>query len=268
MYEELDVAENISSGPSTWDSATELPRVLLELTSLGYAWPWLASGPRGDGHTVFVLPGFTAGDQSTLLLRRFLSRRDYQTLPWMLGQNTGSVELQDRLFERFEAVLAENPGRISLIGQSLGGVFARILATQWPDRIRQVITLGSPFSSGSPDTVNSLVGRLFQYVSGMSRDEMRDQMLGFAEAPLPMPSTAIYSKSDGVVHWTTCLEYEGEQAENIEVLSSHSGMAMNPLVLNVVADRLAQPEGAWKPFQRQRGCLGLLYPKPAKLASA
>jgi pimeloyl-ACP methyl ester carboxylesterase len=233
------------------------------MSSLAYSWPLLASAPRGDGHTVLTLPGFTAGDQSTLLLRRMLTRLNYTALPWELGQNTGSVELQQALRVRFQAVINEAQGRVSIVGQSLGGVFARILAHEFPDRVRQVITLGSPFASSGPDNVNSLVSRLFQNLSGMSRDEMRDQMLEFpAEAP-PVPSTAIYSRSDGVVHWTTCLEYEGEQAENVEVIGSHSGMGFNPMVLNVIADRLAQPEGAWRPFQR-KGCRSLLYPEPAR----
>ena len=144
-FEAQEQTRSSANGPSTWDTATELPRVLLEMTSLTYAWPLLNSTPRGDGHTVLVLPGFTAGDQSTLVLRRLLERRNYRALPWLLGQNTGSFELQDRLMTRFQAVLAEATGSVSLIGQSLGGVFARVLARQWPDRVRQVITLGSPF---------------------------------------------------------------------------------------------------------------------------
>ena len=263
MYEELELSEPESSGPSLWDSATELPRVMLEMTSLSYSWPLFATAPRGDGHPILVLPGFTAGDQSTLLLRRLLKQLKYTPLPWELGQNTGSVELQERLFERFQDVMAAHPGGISLIGQSLGGVFARVLAHRWPDRVRQVITLGSPFASSSPDTVNSLVSRLFQSVSGMSREEMRDQMTDFPAAPPPVPSTAIYSKSDGVVHWSTCLEYEGDQAQNIEVRGSHSGMAFNPMVLHVLADRLAQPEDQWKPFEA-KGCLSLMFPSDSK----
>ena len=263
MYETLEVPEEQPSGPRFWDSATELPRVMLEMSSLAYSWPLLASAPRGDGHTVLTLPGFTAGDQSTLLLRRMLRRLNYNPLPWELGQNTGSAELQRQLRVRFQAVLAETEGRVSIVGQSLGGVFARILAHEFPDRVRQVITLGSPFASSGPDNVNSLVTRLFQNLSGMSEDEMRDQMLEFPAAAPPVPSTAIYSRSDGVVHWTTCLEYEGDQAENVEVLGSHSGMAFNPLVLSVIADRLAQKQGAWKPFER-RGCRALVYPEPAQ----
>ncbi len=266
MYEALEVPERAASGPEFIDSALELPRVLLEMSSLVYSLPILARAPRGDGHTVMVLPGFTAGDQSTLVLRRILNRLNYNPLPWALGQNTGSAELQQRLRYRFESVLSRHSGRISLVGQSLGGVFARILAHEYPDRVRQVITLGSPFASASPDTVNSFVSRLFQNLSGMDRDEMRDQMTEFPAAAPPVPSTAIYSKSDGVVHWSTCLEYEGERAENVEVLGSHSGMAFNPLVLHVIADRLSQKPGRWKPFERTV-CRSLIYPPPASTGS-
>ncbi|MEE8078455.1 MAG: alpha/beta hydrolase-fold protein [Pseudomonadales bacterium] len=266
VYEELEIRDRKTQSPSTLDSALELPRVVLEMTSLTYVWPLLASGPRGDGHCVMFLPGFTAGDQSTLILRRYLSRLNYQTLPWKLGQNTGSYDLQDRLLDRFEQVLEEHPGKISLVGQSLGGIFARVLATQWPERVRQVITLSAPFASASPESTTALVGRLYRYVSGMSHDEMRDQMQEVPSGPLAMPSTSIYTKTDGVVHWSTCLEAEGEQTENIEVLGSHSGMGFNPLVLYVLADRLAQADGQWRPFERNIGCRGLMFPKPAALA--
>jgi len=261
VYEALEVPAQTASSPSFWDSATELPRVLIEMTSLTYSWPLLAGSPRGDGHTVMVLPGFTAGDQSTLVLRRLLDRLGYRALPWELGQNTGSFELQARLRERFDQVLQRHPGPISLVGQSLGGVYARILAHERPERVRCVITLGSPFASTSPDTVNSLVSRLFENVSGMNRDEMRDQMHGFPASAPPVPSTAIYSKTDGVVHWSTCLEYAGDRTENVEVVGSHSGMAFNPLVLHVIADRLSQHPSSWAPFRRA-GCRALFYPAP------
>lgn len=263
VYQEIDVQKYRAQGPSMLHSAMELPRVLLEITSLAYAWPWLGAAPRGDGHPVLVLPGFTAGDDSTALLRQFLSRLGYRPLPWTLGQNTGSFDLQERLIHHFHKLSEECDQKISLVGQSLGGVFARELARQFSDAVRLVITLGSPFASAGPESTNPLVGRLFQYVSGMNREEMRAQMLnGVAEAP-PVPSTAVYSRADGVVHWSACVEYPGDQAESVEVHGSHSGMALNPLVFHVVADRLSQREGAWRPFERTRGCRALLYPQPA-----
>ncbi len=262
MYQELDVKEHRARGPSPWHSAAELPRVLLEISSLAYAWPLLGTAPRGDGHPVLVLPGFTAGDESTVMLRRFLARLGYQPIPWQLGQNTGSYDVQEQLVRRFYALTRDHQRKITIIGQSLGGVFARELAHQFSTHVRQIITLGSPFSSSGPETTNALVGRLFRYMSGMNHEEMRDQMLRFPKQPPPVPSSAIYSKSDGVVHWSACLEYTGKQAENIEIVGSHSGMAMNPVVFHVIADRLALAEGRWQPFQRDRGWRALVFPVP------
>ena len=263
MYETLEVPREATRSPSTWDSATELPRVVLEMTSLTYLWPLFAAAPRGDGHRVLVLPGFTAGDGSTLVLRRLLERLKYTALPWELGQNTGSFELQEQLYRRFLSILDSSPEPVSLVGQSLGGVYARVLAHRWPDQVRQVITLGSPFASSSPETVNSLVSRLFQAVSGMTREEMRNQMEDFPPGAPPVPTTAVYSKNDGVVHWSTCLETEsnGAPVENVQVLGSHSGMAFNPMVLNVIVNRLAQPADYWRPFKQTTGLCGFAYPR-------
>jgi pimeloyl-ACP methyl ester carboxylesterase len=264
VYQEIDIEKHRGRGPSTLHSVSELPRVLVEMTSLAYAWPLLGNAPRGDGHPVLVLPGFTAGDESTAVLRRYLKRLGYHALPWQLGQNTGSFDLQEQLVLSFYKLTREYDTRISLIGQSLGGVFARELARQFAPHVRLVVSLGSPFASSGPETTNPMVSRLFQYLSGMTREQMRDQMLNFAAEAPPAPSTAIYSKTDGVVHWSSCLEYEGEQSENIEIIGSHSGMAMNPLVYHAIADRLSQPLGGWQPFQRARGCRPMLFPVPEK----
>ena len=233
------------------------------MSALSVTWPLLSAAPRGDGHSVFVMPGFMAGDRSTLALRRYLDRQNLSSISWELGQNNGSYDQQDELMSRFEQVIANTSGTISIVGQSLGGVYARMLATRWPERIRQVITLGSPFASPGPDTVNATVSRLFQYMSGMSEDQMRDQMLSLS-GPLKVPATAIYSRSDGVVHWTSCVDNDGHRSENVEILGSHSGMGFNPAVLYVIADRLSQAPGNWRPFARA-GCLkGLVFPVPSK----
>jgi pimeloyl-ACP methyl ester carboxylesterase len=263
LYEQVDIDAYRSSGPSAIDSISELPRVLLEASSLAWVWPLLGSAPRGDGHPVLVLPGFTAGDESTAVLRRYLKRLGYLPLPWSLGRNTGSFEIQEQLVESFFRLTREYDAPISIIGQSLGGVFARELARQFAPHVRMVITLGSPFASSGPDTTSPMVSRLFQYLSGMTRDQMRDHMLSFPPEAPPVPCTAVYSKSDGVVHWSACLEYEGDRAENIEIIGSHSGMAMNPLVYHAIADRLRQRASTWAPFHRP-GCLAMLFPTPAK----
>jgi pimeloyl-ACP methyl ester carboxylesterase len=265
LYQELESERYRSAGPRALDTASELPRVLMEITSLAYAWPLLRRAPRGDSHPVLVLPGFTAGDESTLVLRRYLRRLGYRPLPWGLGRNTGNVDLQERLFHRFNRLTREHDTAISIIGQSLGGVYARELARAFPSRVRMVITLGSPFSSAGADSTHPLVSRLFQYLSGMTGEQMRGHVQSQAAEAPPVPSTAIYSKSDGIVHWSSCLEYQGDQTENIEIIGSHSGMAMNPLVYHVIADRLNQSAGAWEPFRRPRGLSAMWFPTPEQL---
>ncbi|MFP6816981.1 MAG: alpha/beta fold hydrolase, partial [Pseudomonadales bacterium] len=224
VYEVLEIAQQRQQSPSVWNSVTELPRILLEATSLAYSWPMLAAAPLGDGHPVVVIPGFTAGDESTLVIRRYLSGLGYQVSGWEQGRNTGSLELQERFEQHFALLTGTLDNKITLIGQSLGGIYARALARSFPDHVRQVITLGSPFSSQGPETTSPLVARLFQYMSGMTTEEMREEMAASTELSLAVPATAIYSKSDGVVHWSSCLEQTGVETENIEILGSHSGM--------------------------------------------
>jgi len=264
LYEELAVAENESVGPSVLDSLTEFPRLMLEFGALASFWPLLAAAPRGDGHAVFVMPGFLGGDESTALLRQMLRRLRYQAIPWSLGRNDGSLATQQKMIEQFLRVSDEVGYKLSVIGQSLGGVYARILAFEYPERIRQIITLGSPFSSTSAHSASPVVMRMFESISGMTQEQMEDRVTRVPAEPPPVPSTAIYSRTDGVVHWSSCLEFETESSESIEVYGSHTGMALNPAVLNVVADRLAQPEQGWRSFSRSRGCRALLYPTPKR----
>lgn len=230
---------------------TEFPRTLFEIGSLFAAMPLLAGQRRGDGHPVLVLPGFLAGDESTGILRRYLAHLGYTPLPWGLGRNTGRPELmQSHLPERLRAVASQYGRKITLIGQSLGGVFARELAKLQADTVRQVITLGSPFGTRHGGSAMSLVRHLFEQQSGMSIDAMRKLMLDEASTSSPpVPVTAIYSKGDGIVNWRVCREQvEDHQTQNIEVPGSHCGMAFNPAIYHVVADRLAQPEDDWQKY--------------------
>ncbi|PWR22044.1 alpha/beta fold hydrolase [Zavarzinia compransoris] len=236
----------------------------LELRALPELWGYLAArpildrAPAGDGHPVLVMPGLAAGDGSTVPLRRFLRRRGYHAHGWKAGRNTGQPGLLFALQERL-ADLHERHGRkVSLIGWSAGGLYARELAKLAPERVRQVITLGSPFA-GTADVSN--VKRLYQFLSGRRQDD--PQLRARLRQTPPQPVTSIYTKSDGIVPWQRCIETAGERVENIEVPGSHSGLGHNPAVLLAIADRLAQPEGAWTPFARS-GWRRLVYPAPAR----
>jgi len=249
-------------------SRIEPPSKLLQLLELRASWefaagvaalPWLRLAPRGDGHPVIVLPGLVASDVSTKLLRDFLSRRGYDVHGWGLGRNYGPRPgVEESMLAMIDKLHAKTGRTISLIGQSLGGAYARMLAAQRPDAVRSVITLGSPVG-GHPRASNAW--RVYEFTSGKSAvDPQRWKQV--TQTPL-VPTTSIYSRTDGVVAWQTSVEPSGGlHTESIEVVSSHVGMAVHPLVLFAVAERLGQPEGDWKPFER-RGWRAALFPKPA-----
>ena len=252
--------------PSSASLIWELPRVLLETSRLGATWPLLLrQAPRGDGHAVMVLPGFMGGDDSTLILRRFLARLGYVALPWLHGRNIGDPHQFDGALMRFYRAHHKSGEKISLIGQSLGGIYAREIARHFPHAVRSVITLGSPFAGGTDEnTATPMVRQLFELVSGHTTEEMRKRLHDpdNPRAPLGLPSTAIYSKTDGVAAWLACVDQESEFSENVEVRASHTGMAMNPDVLHVIADRLAQDPDDWQRFDRNQGCRSWIYPEP------
>lgn len=207
--------------------------------------------PRGDGHPVLILPGFGAHDMHTLPMRRFVKRLGYQALPWKqgwnLGPRTGLDPLIARLEERIDEVIAATHGRydkVSLIGWSLGGIFARELAKRAPDKVRQVVTLGSPFG-GHPTATHATP--VFEWVSGHAAHDA-NMIKRVRERP-PVPVTSIFSKTDGVVAWPSSVQSTTARSENIAVsIASHVGLIANPVVLYIVANRLAQPDGRWKPY--------------------
>jgi pimeloyl-ACP methyl ester carboxylesterase len=236
---------------------------MAELASFIALRPMMSALPKGDGHGVLVLPGFMAGDTSTRPLRSVLTSLGYQAEGWNLGRNLRVTD------ERVEAMMArvaelaeETGGKISIVGWSLGGVLAREIAKALPQHVRQVISLGSPIANDPAAHTN--VHRLFQYFNGEKPEPQRDgNFENLADAP-PVPTTSILTKGDGVVHWRGSVQHphpdtEG-QTENIELIASHIVLGFNPTVMMALADRLAQDEGSWKPFEA-KGFASLLFPK-------
>ncbi len=244
--------------PSRFLMALET-RAILEFWWCLLATPVLTQMSRGDGHPVMVLPGFGTADWYMLPLRIFLKRLGYQAHGWHLGLNLGyTKKLDHQLRKRLTEVYDSHGQKVSLVGWSLGGVYAREMARWRPNMVRFVITLGSPFAA-SPKGTN--VWRLYEYVSGQKIDEMDSKLLSRIQTPPPVPSTAIYSRTDGVTAFKCCIEKDAPHCENIEVPSSHCGLTHNPIVLWALADRLAQPEDNWQRFKR-KGLRRLLYGEP------
>jgi pimeloyl-ACP methyl ester carboxylesterase len=258
----------MANGPSR--RPTDAPPAMLtflEQRAVGEFGAFLAATPllrlvgRGDRHPVLVLPGFTASDRSTEVLRWYLRSLGYWTHGWHLGRNLGPQHhIVAGLVARLAELHAQHGRKVSLIGQSLGGIYARHLAFRHPEMVRGVTTLGSPFRTQPGD--HSAVEHLWRITTVRSRPQVRRLITDEQDLVLDVPSTAIYSRTDGIVAWQLCIESAGPLRESIEVRSSHSGMGVNPSALYAIADRLAQPEGQWQPF-RAPLTLRHLYPPAA-----
>jgi pimeloyl-ACP methyl ester carboxylesterase len=226
--------------------------------------PLLMRAPRGDGHPILTLPGFLASDLSMAPMRRYLQELGYDAYAWKMGRNVGGVSrMRAALRDRLAEVHAATGRKVSIIGWSLGGVYARDLALQAPDMVRYVVTLGSPFAN---DIRATNATRLYEALTGETvedNSELRNAIAG----DLPVPTTSIYSCSDGIVNWRTCLLRPSDTAENIEVhLASHIGLGVNAAALWAVADRLAQSEGQFRQFDRS-GPFAIAYAPPENAQS-
>ena len=220
---------------------------------------WCAA-PKGDGHPVLVLPGLAAGDATTAILRRFLRSRGYAAFGWGQGFNLGlRPGVMDRAHDALRSLAVEHGPTVSVIGWSLGGLYARELAKLSPELVRLVITLGSPFT-GHPRATNAW--RLYEFASGHRIDS--HDFHGPLRAAPPVPTTSIWSPNDGIVSWRCSVETRRNLAENIVIDSSHFGLGGHPAALYAIADRLAQPEGHWEPFHL-RGWRRIVYRDPHNL---
>ena len=223
-------------------------RALLELGAFRLLQQRLRELPKGDGHPVLVLPGFLASDRSTRPMRDLFSDLGYQSFGWSLGRN---LKFDAKRAEEMNTLLADihadTQRKVSVVGWSLGGTYARELAKLQPEKVRQVISLGSPISG---DRRHASSRRLFELFNG---DMLSPNETDLATAP-PVPTTSIFTLTDGVVAWRGSVQHpEAGRAdlENIIVPASHLGLGVNPLVMLAIADRLAQKEGAWRAFERK-----------------
>lgn len=239
-----------ATAPSWLLSLVELPRALSEASTLIPAHRLLQGLPEGDGHAVMTLPGFLASGRSMRPMRNYLRKWRYDARSWKLGRNLGlpkEDDIETRLDARLDKMYRKTGRPVSLIGWSLGGLFARELARRNPEKVRSVIMLGSPI--GTPKATNAW--RLFEAISDRDVDEqsiierverLRDPVDG-------VPMTAVYSLTDAVVSSDIARLPPGERVENVGVPASHLGMGFNPAILYLIADRLRQPEDDWRPFE-------------------
>lgn len=204
---------------------------------------------NGDGHPVMIFPGFCTNERFLAPLHQHCRSLGYHVLDWGRGYNFGprgdlGVWVAE-LAEHARRLLAGHRQRPTLVGYSLGGFYAREVAKLLPHKVRQVITIGTPFNA---EADCSHAGWLFRILSGAAQEFDQAQVIRLRSPP-PVPTTSIYSRADGIVAWQTCL-HEGTDvlSQDIEIVGSHMGMPWNHEVFRVIEDRLAPRHGRWKPY--------------------
>ncbi len=246
-------------------------RAFWELGAVLPAWSALQRAPKcdaaGDGTHVIVFPGLSAGDISTVPLRKYLNSLGYATEGWNQGLNLGPRSgVLDAAQHQIRQVFETTGRKVSLVGWSLGGVYARELAKMMPEMVHCVITLGTPFA-GSPRSTNAW--RLYELATG------RNSAIEHSHYDLPMaptvPTSSIFSRTDGVVAWQGSIQalcQVNPHTENIEVFASHVGIGLNPSAWWAVADRLSQKHASWKPFVAPKlmGLHKFVYPRSKQAA--
>lgn len=227
--------------------------------------------PICDKHPVLVLPGFTTGDWFTKMLRDFLNERNLAVYGWGLGNNWGyNYQFAKKLEKKFLSIHKKHKQKISLLGHSLGGAWAWYLAKKYPELTRNAISFGSPKKNIFLGTI-PLLPWLYKRISKQDPKKVSEKLSEIMSTPPPVPSTSIFSKSDGIISCLSCVTENSENSENIMLgdrfldwrlkridkflgwitSPSHIGLPFHPIIWAIIVDRLAQKEDAWMPLNRK-----------------
>jgi hypothetical protein len=238
----------------------EFGRVILEMGSSALLAPVLRTLPQGDGHTIMTIPGFMGADGSTSRLRKFLNGRGYRAIPWGLGRNASEVRpaslddflehrhrTEELIAARIEAECRASGSKVSLIGWSLGGLYSVALAHRFPQWIRQVITLGTPYGDPRGTSIYKLMGRAYDNQVAVDEASLeRWVAYTYSGGELRVPVLALFSESDGIVGAGIArCEGDPRYVSNMAVMASHVGFPFNPLVFAVIANHLVEPQERW-----------------------
>lgn len=195
--------------------------------------------PAGDGHPVLLLPAFLHGESSIRPMQGLLQQLGYAAAGWGCGINLGpTTQVMEQLARRIRSVHLRSGRRVSLVGHSMGGIFAREFAKRQPDDVRAVVTICSPFRP----PLSTHVEPLFRLTAFMHAPDVADLWPRLGDPP-PVPTLAIYSREDGIVDWRCCTEADpDDDHRTAEIRGCHSTAASNAEVIRLIAGFLAEPE--------------------------
>lgn len=237
--------------PKWYHVVTEPSRAILEIGSSIAVSPLYRHLPQGDGHTVITLPGFMGADGSTSHLRTFLNDRGYNAKPWGLGRHGAGVDstcvdeamafrikTEENVLQLIEKEFDESGQKVSLVGWSLGGLVSTSLAHRYPQWIRRVITLGTPYGDPRATVVYGVASRFIE--AAVTEEDVERWVSHTYQGELKVPILALYSKMDGIVGHSVAQCRGGfPYVRNVSVMASHLGFPFNPIVRTIIARELA-----------------------------
>lgn len=234
-------------------------RTVFEWASSFFVYPMIPKRADGDGRPVLIFPPLLGNDLVMKYLRRFLEDQNFVPYKWDMGVNLVRDNYLPKLEEKLLEIYEKHEQKVSLIGWSAGGIFARVLANKHPKMVDQIVTIATPFRGIRNGQTN--VDLIFEILNGRKKSDTDKKLLKLIETTPPVPTTCIYTTTDGIVTWRHCYEKEErEDVKNIEVFGSHGGLGVNPAVLIFVAETLANKNDRPSEDELPNGFAQVLYP--------
>ena len=237
--EEIDRINKKIDAPPAYNALLET-RALIEWSTIFYIYPFIPKRKKGRGKPVLIMPPYLGNDFSTRFVRKYLKSLGFKTYKWDLGVNMINSKYIPKLVEKLDDIYEKHDEKVSLVGWSGGGMFAKIIANRHPDKVAQLITIGSPV--WGVKNMNTPIIRMLEFLRGKTLRERNKKFLTELEQIPKVPITCIYTKTDGLLPWKHCLEAETLRSDikNIEVFGSHTGMGANASILLTVAHALGE----------------------------
>ena len=213
-------------------------RSAIEWVTMFGIYPLIPKHKASKNKPVLLMPPYLGNDVSTTFVRNYLRSVGFKTYKWELGVNMINSKYLPKLVEKLDEIFEKHQEKVSLVGWSGGGIFAKIIANRYPDKVAQLITIGSPVW-GVKNMKTPLV-RMLEFLRGKTLKARNDKFILELEEIPDVPVTCIYTKTDGLLPWKHCMEAETlrKDIKNIEVFGSHCGMGANASVLLTVANSL------------------------------
>jgi hypothetical protein len=213
-------------------------RAVAEWTSMLWLYPFIPKHKSKKNKPVLLMPPYLGNDNSTTFVRKYLKSLGFKTYKWDLGVNMINSKSLPKLIEKLEEIYDKHQEKVSLVGWSGGGIFAKIIANRYPEKVEQLITIGSPV--WGVKNMKTPIIRSLEFIRGTKLKERNDKFIKELEEIPQVPITCIYTKTDGLIPWKNCTEAETyrDDIKNVEVFGSHCGMGANATVLLTVANAL------------------------------